>query len=185
MSLFSLLLISISLAMDAFAVSVSAGFTLRKVLFRQALLLAATFGVFQAIMPLIGWIGWLSIRWLIEPIDHWVAFILLGGLGIRMMYEALQDDEDEKRDYLSTRSLLTLWVATSIDALAIGISFALVPVNILMAVSMIGIVTAVMCFMGVYIGARFWHIFEKKAEIVGGLILIVIGAKILLEHTIL
>lgn len=185
MSYLSLLLISISLAMDAFAVSVSAGFTLRKVLFKQALILAATFGVFQAIMPLIGWIGWLSIRSFIEPIDHWVAFILLAGLGSRMIYEALQDEDEEKRDYLSIKSLLTLGLATSIDALAVGISLALLPVNILMAVSMIGIVTAVICLAGVYLWARFWHIFEKKAEIAGGLILIAIGTKILLEHTIL
>lgn len=185
MSYFSLLLISISLAMDAFAVSVSAGFTVKWVRFFQAIFLAATFGIFQAVMPLIGWAGWYSIRGLIEPVDHWIAFILLSGLGARMINEALQDDEEEKRDYFSFKSLLTLGIATSIDALAIGVSFALLPINILMAISMIGIITTVLCLAGVYIGARFWHIFEKKAEIAGGLILIAIGTKILLEHTIL
>lgn len=182
MSLISLLLISFSLAMDAFAVSVSAGFTIRKVRVKQALLLAFTFGIFQAMMPLIGWMGGYSIRSYIEPIDHWIAFILLGFIGVNMIREALSDDEDTKRDYLSFRSLMTLGVATSIDALAVGISLALLPVDILTAVYTIWSITFILCLLWVYIGARFGHIFEKKAEIAGGIILILIGSKILTEH---
>lgn len=147
MSLLSLLLISCSLAMDAFAVSLSAGFSLKKIRIQKAFFLALTFGIFQAIMPLIGWIGGLSIRDWIVPVDHWIAFLLLGGIGANMIKEALSPDEEEKRDYFSLRSLMTLGVATSIDALAIGISFALLPVDISLAVVLIGLVTFILCFL--------------------------------------
>ena len=182
MSPISLLLIAFSLAMDAFAVSLSAGFSSKNIYFRKAFFLALTFGVFQAIMPLIGWIWGLSIRDWIEPVDHWIAFLLLGGIGVNMIREAFSPDEEEKRDYFSFRSLMTLGLATSIDALAVGISLALLPVNISLAVGLIGIVTGVFCFLGVYIGKRFGHILWNKAEIIGGLILIGIGTKILIEH---
>ncbi len=182
MTLFSLLLISISLSMDAFAVSVSAGCTFRKVVFRQAFLLALTFGVFQAMMPLIGWFAGSAVHDIIEVWSSWIAFILLGGIGINMIREALSDEEEGKRDYLSFMALLTLWVATSIDALAVGVSFALLPVDIIFAITIIGLVTFPLCLAWVYIGARFGHIFEKKAEIVGGIILIVMGMKIIGEH---
>lgn len=109
-------------------------------------------------MPLIGWLGGLSIRDWIEPVDHWIAFFLLGGIGANMIREAFSTDEEQKRDYFSFRSLMTLGLATSIDALAVGISLALLPVNISLAVGLIGIVTGVFCFFGVYIGKRFGHI---------------------------
>lgn len=182
MSFLSIFFISISLAMDAFAVSISAGLSQKRVLLRQAFVLALCFWVYQAVMPLIGWVGWVSVREYIEPIDHWIAFVLLGALGVKMIYEALSDDEESVRDYFSLRSLMILGFATSIDALAVGISLALMPVDILHAVYMIGWVTFVLCFFGVYIGKRFGHIFEKKAEILGWLILIAIGTKILIEH---
>ncbi len=182
MSSISLLFVSFSLAMDAFAVSLSAGFSAKKIHFRQALFLALTFGIFQAVMPLIGWLWWLSIQSWIEPIDHWIAFFLLGGIGINMIKEAFSGDEEEKRDYFSFRSLMTLGIATSIDALAIGISFALLPVDIVLAIGLIGIVTAILCLLWVYIWKKFGHIFWSKAEIIGGIILMGIGTKILIEH---
>lgn len=170
--------------MDAFAVSIAAGFARRNVLVRQAFLLACTFWWFQALMPLIGWLWWQSIRDIIEPIDHWVAFFLLSILGANMIRESLshETDSEEKRDYFGWKSLWVLGIATSIDALIIGISLALLPVDIWNMIWLIGGVTFVFCFAWVYIGARFGHIFEKKAEIVGWLILIGMGIKILLEH---
>ncbi len=168
--------------MDAFAVSISAGFSSKKIHPRSVLLLALTFWLFQAIMPLIGWVGGLSIRDWIDPADHWIAFLLLGGIGVNMIKEAFSEDKEEKRDYFAFRSLMTLGLATSIDALAIGISLALLPVNIFLAIGLIGIVTWVFCFLGVYIGKRFGHILWNKAEIIGGVILIAIGTKILVEH---
>ncbi len=182
MSFFSLLLIAFSLAMDAFAVSISAGFSSKKIHLRSVLLLALTFWVFQAIMPLIGW-GWgLSIHGWIEPVDHWIAFLLLGGIGVNMIREAFSADDEEKKDYFSLHSLMTLGVATSIDALAVGISFSLIPVDITLAVVLIGLITFLLCFIWVYIGKKFGHTLWNKAEIIGGLILIGIGTKILTEH---
>lgn len=182
MSLLSILLISFSLAMDAFAVSVSAGLSSRKASIFSVVLLAGTFGIFQAVMPLIGWVWGYSIREYIEPIDHWIAFLLLGFIGINMIREALQGDDEEKKEYFSFRSLMTLGLATSIDALAVGISLAIIPVNILIAVCIIWGITFLLCFGWVYVGMRFGHIFEKKAEILWGIILLLIGSKILAEH---
>ncbi len=182
MSYFSLLLISFSLAMDAFAVSISAGITFRKVLFRQAFLLACTFWVFQAIMPFLWWLGWYLVHDLIELWSSWIAFFLLAWIGWNMIREAHSENEDERQDYLSLKSLFLLGIATSIDALAVGIGFALLPIHIGIAVLMIGIITFFLCFIWVYIGARFWHVFEKKAEILGGVLLIGLGVKILVEY---
>lgn len=123
--------------MDAFAVSVSAGISLRKAIFWKSFFLAGVFAIFQAIMPLIGWAGGYSIRNILEPIDHWVAFLLLGFIGVNMIREALAGDDEDKKDYFSLRSLMTLGIATSIDALAVGISFALLPIDILTTVCII------------------------------------------------
>ena len=146
MSFFSLLLIAFSLAMDAFAVSVSAGFFFRRVFFRQAFLLAVTFGIFQAVMPLLGWIGGSLLYDLIARYSRWIAFLLLSFIGVNMIHEALSDKDEGKKEYLSLRSLILLGVATSIDALIVRISFALFPIDIYFAVSVIGFVTFVLCF---------------------------------------
>lgn len=168
--------------MDAFAVSISAWLSQKKIFLRQAFFLALCFWAYQAVMPLIGWLGGVSVRVYIESFDHWIAFGLLGALGAKMIYEAISEDDEKVKDYFSPSSLMILGFATSIDALAVGISLALMPVNILYAVYMIGWVTFFLCFLGVYIGKRFGHIFEKKAEILGWVILIFIGTKILIEH---
>ena len=182
MSLFTIFLIAFSLALDAFAVSVSAWLTEKKINIWKSLSLAFTFWLFQAVMPVLGWLGGVSVKSYIEDYDHWIAFILLGLIGINMIYEAFSKDEEEKRDYFHMTSLLTLWVATSIDALIIGISFALLPIKMVSSVMIIGLVTFVLCFIWVILWNRFGHLFEKKAEMFGGFILIAIGTKILVEH---
>lgn len=182
MSFFSLLLIAFSLAMDAFAVSVTAGCTTARVRLMQALSLALIFGLFQGLMPLIGWLGAQTVAGFIEPIDHWIAFGLLSFIGVNMLREAWSHESEEPRDYFSISSLLVLGIATSIDALAVGVSLALVSVGILLTIVMIAGVTALLCLGGVYLGARFGQIFGQKALILGGLILIAMGSSILWEH---
>ena len=182
MSHFTIFLIAFSLALDAFAVSISAWLTQKKVNYLKSLSLAFTFGLFQAIMPVIGWLWGVSVKSYIEAYDHWIAFILLGAIGANMIHESLSDDEVEKRDYFHVTSLLTLGIATSIDALVIGISFALLPMNLLESVMIIWLVTFILCFIWVSLWHKFGHHFGKKAEIIWGIILITIGTKILIEH---
>ena len=185
MGLLELILIAIGLAMDAFAVSICKGLNMRKMNYRQAGIIALFFGGFQAIMPLIGWFLGKQFESYITSIDHWIAFLLLAFIGANMIREALGEDEDEDEsplDKLDIGELFMLAVATSIDALAVGITFAFLKVNILPAVSIIGIITFVISFAGVGIGHKFGRKYEKKAELAGGIILICIGLKILLEH---
>lgn len=185
MGLLELILIAIGLAMDAFAVSICKGLNMRKMNYRQAGIIALFFGSFQAIMPLIGWFLGKQFESYITSIDHWIAFLLLAFIGVNMIREALGEDEDEDespQDQLDIGELFMLAVATSIDALAVGITFAFLKVNILPAVSIIGIITFVISFAGVGIGHQFGRKYEKKAELAGGIILICIGLKILLEH---
>lgn len=183
----NLLLIGIGLAMDAFAVSVTSGITIHKMRLKHALRIAFFFGIFQALMPFIGWnLGRVASE-SVKEYDHWIAFVLLAAIGGKMIWEALHDDEtDEKRkDPLNVYVLFMLAIATSIDALAVGISFSLLGLQIMLPVVVIGVVTFLMSIAGVYIGDHF----GKRArsdimEIIGGIILIGIGSKILLSHTI-
>ena len=183
MSLVSIIFISIGLAMDAFAVSIASGFTIHRLRVGHAFRIAFFFGAFQAIMPVIGWLAGLSVQEYIAAIDHWIAFILLSFVGGRMIYEAtvLGEERDEK-DPLNIYVLLMLSVATSIDALAVGLSLSFLNVAIALPAIVIGCVTFALSFAGVYIGDRFGHFFESKIEIAGGIILIGIGIKILIEH---
>lgn len=184
MDLLSILLIAAGLSMDAFAVSLSAGFALRCTAI-DAFKLAFFFGFFQFIMPVIGWAGAKRFSDLISNIDHWIAFFLLLLIGLKMIYESCQKDEDRECLILNLQTLLTLAVATSIDALAVGISFAFLSVSILKPVIIIGLVTFLFSLAGVYIGKKSGHFFEKKMELIGGFILIIIGIKILAEHIFL
>ena len=183
MNTYSILFISLGLAMDAFAVSIASGFTIHRLRVGHALRIAFFFGAFQAIMPVIGWLAGLSVQEYIASIDHWIAFGLLGFVGGRMIYEAsiMGDDKDEK-DPLNIYVLLMLSLATSIDALAVGLSLSFLNVAIALPAIVIGCVTFVLSFAGVYIGDRFGHFFESKIEVIGGIILIAIGVKILIEH---
>ncbi len=182
--MFTIVLIAIGLSMDAFAVAVSSGVAARNLRFSHALRMALFFGGFQAIMPMIGWFAGIKIRDHISNFDHWVAFGILTFIGIKMIYESfkMKTKDDDKNDPFRFYTLLLLAVATSIDALAVGTTFAFLNLLIVVPVIIIGCVTFVFSFVGVYIGSKFGHLFENKIEVVGGLVLIGIGVKILLEH---
>mgnify|MGYP002773388753 CR=1 FL=1 len=182
MGMWELFLIALGLSMDAFAVSVCKGLSVDKVRLSHGLTVGVYFGGFQAIMPLIGYLLGVQFQTLITNIDHWIAFVLLVIIGINMIREALSDEEENIDASFSFKSMLALAVATSIDALAVGITFAFLQVNIVPAVCFIGAVTFVVSAAGLLIGNVFGGKFRKSAEIVGGAVLILIGIKILLEH---
>jgi len=186
MSLPTLLFIALGLSMDAFAVSVSSGITIRTIKLSQALKIAVFFGGFQAVMPLVGWAAGRGLRGFISGVDHWVAFGILAVIGIKMIYESFKIKSCEGcEDSLKIHTLFLLAIATSIDALAVGTTFAFLDLLIAGPVLIIGFVTFFVSLAGVYIGDRFGHIFENKIEIAGGVCLIAIGIKILIEHTLL
>ena len=182
MGLIELFLIAVGLSMDAFAVSVCKGLAMPKCTFKKAAIVGLWFGGFQALMPAIGYILGAQFQETIASIDHWIAFVLLALIGGNMIHEALDNDEEEADASLDVKTMFLLAVVTSIDALAIGITFAFLKVNIIPAVCFIGIVTFIISFAGVKIGNVFGARYKNKAEIVGGVILILLGLKILLEH---
>ena len=182
MGLIELFLIAVGLSMDAFAVSVCKGLAMPKCTFKKAAIVGLWFGGFQALMPAIGYILGAQFQEAIASIAHWIAFVLLALIGGNMIHEALDNDEEEADASLNVKTMFLLAVATSIDALAIGITFAFLKVNIIPAVCFIGIVTFIISFAGVKIGNVFGARYKNKAEIVGGIILILLGLKILLEH---
>lgn len=182
MGLIELFLIAVGLSMDAFAVSVCKGLAMPKCTFKKAAIVGLWFGGFQALMPAIGYVLGAQFQETIASIDHWIAFVLLALIGGNMIHEALDNDEQEADASLDVKTMFLLAVATSIDALAIGITFAFLKVNIIPAVCFIGIVTFIISFAGVKIGNVFGARYKNKAEIVGGVILILLGLKILLEH---
>ncbi len=185
MGLAELLILSVGLAMDAFAVAVGKGLCMRKVTLKNAGIVGLYFGFFQAVMPLIGYGLGAQFKNRITSVDHWIAFILLVFIGIQMIREAFAKDEEECRTGeadLSFKSMIVLAVATSIDALAVGVTLAFLQVQILSAISFIGSVTFILSMIGVKIGNLFGLRYKAKAEIAGGIILILMGTKILLEH---
>jgi len=177
-----IVLISIGLAMDAFAVAVCKGLSMKKMEWKKAIIIALYFGAFQAIMPVIGFLLGVSFEELVTKIDHWIAFALLSFIGINMIKEAFDKDGEAVNDSIDVKTMTMLAIATSIDALAVGITFAFLRVNVLVAVSLIGIITFVLSLIGVKIGNKFGDKYERKAELAGGIILILMGLKILLEH---
>ncbi len=179
----NILFIALGLAMDAFAVSITSGFTIKQLRIHHALRVGLFFGLFQAVMPLVGWAVGLSVRDFVVEVDHWIAFSLLVLVGGKMIYESFKIESIKKRpDVLKISTLLMLSLATSIDALIMGVTFAMLKISILLPILVIGIVTFLLSFVGVYIGDRLGHFFENKMEFVGGLVLIGIGIKILIEH---
>ena len=183
MSLVEVLLIGIGLSMDAFSVSVCKGLTTKKFSWKMALICGLWFGFFQALMPLIGFFLGVQFEQYITTVDHWIAFGLLFLIGANMIREALTRKEDEPTDSsLGFKTMLLLAIATSIDALAVGVSFACIQVKIWSSVLIIGATTFLFSVIGVKIGNVFGSKFEKSAGIIGGIILILIGLKILLEH---
>jgi len=181
--LIATILIGIGLAMDAFAVSVSCGLTLQAPKRPKALKIALAFGSFQALMPVIGWLAGKGLQVFIINWDHWLAFVLLAYIGTRMIFQAVSAKEcRDISDPTRFKNLMTLSFATSIDAFAVGITFALLQIGIATPVIIIGLITFAMSLTGTFIGKQIGNRFGKKVEILGGIILIGIGLKILLEH---
>ncbi|MEN8078338.1 manganese efflux pump MntP family protein [Clostridioides difficile] len=203
MNIITIVLTAFALAMDAFAVSVSKGMTLKNLTKGLAIKIALFFGVFQATMPLIGWLLGISFQGYIKAIDHWIALVLLSILGGKMIYEFYEnrkeakeekdeaasevsttlESESKNKSELSNKELTTLAIATSIDALAVGISFAFLNVNIVSSSLIIGIITFALCLIGVIAGKKIGGLFKDYAELIGGIILILIGINIFNEHT--
>ena len=182
-----LFLMGVGLSMDAFAVSICKGLGMRKVNKKQALVIGLFFGGFQALMPLIGWLLGSQFEKYITSIDHWIAFILLGVIGGKMIIESIKPDqeEDEVKELdapLDLKEMFVLAVATSIDALAVGITFAFLDTPILEAITIIGITTMIISIVGVVIGNYFGGKYKHKAELVGGIILVLLGVRILIQH---
>ena len=190
MDFFTIFFIAVALSMDAFAVSVCKGLSLKKICLKSAGIVGLWFGGFQALMPLIGYFVGVQFRSVVEAYTHWIAFALLAIIGINMIREALSEEEEQEAacacGALSAKAMFPMAVATSIDALAVGVSFAMGEagegMNIFAAVAMIGVITCILSMVGVKVGSIFGAKYEKKAEILGGVILILLGLKMLLEH---
>ena len=183
MSLFTLFVTAVGLSMDAFAVSICKGLAMKKLSFKKALIIGLWFGGFQALMPTAGYLLGSHFEQYVTAIDHWIAFVLLTLIGANMIKESLSKDEDEDaNDSVDIKTMFLLAVATSIDALAVGITYAFLQVAIIPAVSFIGVTTFLLSVAGVKVGNVFGMKYKSKAELAGGIILIVMGLKILLEH---
>ena len=182
MSTLEVLIISIGLAMDAFAVSVCKGLSMKKFLIKNAIIIALYFGIFQAGMPVIGYFLGTAFSGFVEKIDHWIAFILLAIIGLNMIKESRDDEVEKRNDKIDFKTMIILAIATSIDALTVGVTFAFFNVNLIFSIICIGIITFVLSIIGVLLGVKFGDKFQNKAELLGGIILILMGLKILLEH---
>ena len=182
MGIVELFLIGVGLSMDAFAVSVCKGLTMPRTRWKQGLVIALFFGGFQALMPMLGWTLGKQFERYIVSIDHWIAFVLLGWIGGKMIWDSFHGEEENCKSGFDLKELLVLAVATSIDALAVGITFAFLRVAIVPAAALIGCTTFAISLAGVWIGSRFGSKLKDKATLAGGIILCLIGLKILLEH---
>ena len=182
MELFEIVVIGIGLAMDAFAVSICKGLSMKKINWKKSIIIALYFGIFQALMPVLGYFLGSTFSSFVQNVDHWIAFILLAIIGGNMIKDSTDDEIEKRNDKVDVKTMVILAIATSIDALAVGVTFAFFEVNILLAISIIGIITFVLSLLGVIIGNKFGDKFQNRAELAGGIILIIIGLKILLEH---
>ena len=182
MELFEIVFIGVGLAMDAFAVSVCKGLSMKKINWKNTIIIALYFGIFQALMPVIGYFLGSAFSDIVQKIDHWLAFVLLATIGINMIKESTDDELEKRNDKVDFKTMIVLALATSIDALAVGITFAFFKVNLLLSITLIGVITFALSIIGVIIGNKFGDKLQNKAELTGGIILIIIGLKILLEH---
>jgi putative Mn2+ efflux pump MntP len=173
-------LLAISLAMDCFTVSITSGIIIRKICWRTGLIMSFFFGLFQALMPLIGYLLGVGFQDRIASIDHWIAFIVLTTIGAKQLFECLSNNNTN--DNIDIKTMIPLAIATSIDALAVGITLSFLKINILISSLIIGIITFCISILGTILGNKLGTIYEKKSRILGGLILIIIGTKILVEH---
>ena len=181
MSITEIFLISIGLGMDAFAVSICKGLSIQKINCQKALIIALYFGIFQALMPMVGFLLAKNLSSELINLNYWIAFILLSVIGINMIIQSFKNDEKENDD-ISFKTMFVLAIATSIDALAVGVSFAFLKMDITIAVICIGIITFILSLIGVKLGNVFGEKYKQKAEITGGIILIFIAFKMILEH---
>jgi putative Mn2+ efflux pump MntP len=184
MGIIGILIIAVGLAMDAFAVSICKGLSMKKMNWKNAIIIALYFGIFQALMPIIGYILGFSFQNFVTSIDHWIAFGLLALIGGNMIKESFDDEIEKRNDNVDFKTMIVLAIATSIDALAVGITFAVLETNIFLSSVTIGIITFGISLIGVKIGNKFGDKFQNKAELLGGIILIIMGTKILIEHLI-
>lgn len=175
-------LIAVGLAMDAFSVAICKGLSMKKFDLKKAIIIGLYFGIFQGVMPIIGFLLGNTFVETIEKYDHWIAFALLAIIGVNMIREAFDKDDCETNDKVDFKSMIWLAIATSIDALTVGITFSMFKVNIYFAALLIGIITYSLSIIGVIIGNKFGCKYKSKAEVTGGLVLIVMGIKILIEH---
>lgn len=182
MGILEISLLGIGLAMDAFAVSICKGLSMKKMNWKNAIIIALYFGIFQALMPMIGYFLGTTFESFVTTFDHWIAFILLALIGGNMIKESFDNEDEKKNDKVDFKTMIVLALATSIDALAVGITFAFFDVNLLLAVAIIGIITFIISILGVKIGNKFGDKYQNKAELIGGIILVILGIKILLEH---
>ena len=183
MSLITLFITAVGLSMDAFAVSICKGLAMKKLSWKKAIIIGLWFGGFQALMPLIGYLLGATFTSIVSDFDHWVAFFLLGIIGFNMIRDSFFKDDDKQDDNFSFRTMLMLAVATSIDALAVGVSFAFLSVDLWVSVALIGITTFILSAIGLKIGNIFGNKYKSKAEFTGGIVLVLMGIKILVEHT--
>lgn len=184
MSIWELFIIAVGLSMDAFAVSICKGLSVKKLRPKHAAITGLYFGGFQCAMPLIGYFLGIQFKQFIISIDHWIAFILLGLIGANMIREAFGNDDEELNDSFNLRTMVPLAVATSIDALAVGVTFACLDVSIVPAASFIGVTTFILSAIGIKIGNVFGARYKSKAELAGGIVLVFMGIKILVEHLV-
>lgn len=184
MNTIEVILISVGLAMDAFAVAVCKGLAMKKIDFKKMIIVGLYFGVFQGVMPIIGYLLGINFESFVTKIDHWIAFGLLSIIGINMIKDALKPEceTETQNDSIAFKTMVVLAIATSIDALAVGITFAFLKTNLLAVISSIGLITFTLSILGVWIGNKFGNKYESKAQIIGGCILIIMGIKILFEH---
>lgn len=182
MGILEVILLGIGLAMDAFAVSICKGLSMKRMNWKNAMIIAFYFGVFQAIMPAIGYFLGTTFESFVTAIDHWIAFILLSFIGGNMIKESFNSEDEDKNDRVDFKTMIVLAIATSIDALAVGITFAFFDVNVIVAVSIIGVITFFISLLGVKVGNKFGDKYQNKAELMGGILLVLLGIKILVEH---
>lgn len=182
MGILEICFIGLSLSMDAFAVSISKGLSFKNHYFGKAIIVGLYFGIFQALMPLIGYYFGTTFSNAVHKIDYWIAFIALTLLGFNMIKDSINSEEEEMEDKIDVKTMITLSIATSIDALVVGVTFAFLEVSKFVAISIIGITTFLLCVIGVIIGNKLGGLFKNKASILGGVILILIGIKILLNN---